>query len=136
MHCFVILCKLLKWWDWLLHYYLFLGNFILLVFTNSVFSKEEDYSLEKKVYKYCGVELSYANFKEYIENHGFCFINTLWLEQVLMEFYSDTCPACKRMEPVWNRLSCEAKKLFPELKFAKVWNRIMKWNDRLKEIII
>ena len=119
-----------------MHYYLFSGICILLAFTNSVFSKEEDYSLEKKVYKYCGVELSYANFKEYIENHGFCLINALWLEQVLMEFYSDTCPACKRMEPVWNRLSCEAKKLFPELKFAKVWNRIMKWNDRLKEIII
>lgn len=39
-----------------------------------------------------------------------------------MEFYSDTCPACKRMEPVWNRLSCEAKKAFPELIFAKVSN--------------
>ena len=22
------------------------------------------------MYKYCGVELSYANFKEYIESHG------------------------------------------------------------------
>ena len=36
----------------------------------SVFASEEDYSLEKKHYKYCGVELSYASFKEYIESHG------------------------------------------------------------------
>ena len=76
----------------------------------SVLASEEDYSLEKKNYRYCGVELSYANFKEYIESH----------EQVLVEFYSDTCPACKRMEPVWNRLSCEAKKEFPGLYFAKI----------------
>lgn len=37
---------------------------------HSVFASEEDYSLEKKHYKYCGVELSYASFKEYIESHG------------------------------------------------------------------
>ncbi len=42
------------------------------------------------------------------------------IEQVIVEFYSDTCPACKRMEPVWNRISCEAKTEFPELRFAKV----------------
>ena len=42
------------------------------------------------------------------------------IDQVIVEFYSDTCPACKRMEPVWNRISCEAKKEFPELRFAKV----------------
>ena len=40
-------------------------------------------------------------------------------DQVIVEFYSDTCPACKRMEPVWNRVSCEAKKEFPGLTFAK-----------------
>lgn len=39
-------------------------------FQCSVFAAEEDYSLEKKVYKYCGVELSYASFTEYIEKHG------------------------------------------------------------------
>lgn len=35
-----------------------------------ILASDEDYSLEKKQYRYCGVELSYANFKEYIENHG------------------------------------------------------------------
>ena len=40
--------------------------------------------------------------------------------QVLVEFYSETCPACKRLEPVWNRISCEVKKEFPGLVFAKV----------------
>ena len=88
--------------------------------TSSVLASEEDYSLEKKNYRYCGVELSYANFKEYIESHGENWKSALHLEQVLVEFYSDTCPACKRMEPVWNRLSCEAKKEFPGLYFAKV----------------
>lgn len=76
----------------------------------SVYASEEDYSVEKKNYKYCGVELSYSNFKEYIESH----------EQVLVEFYSETCPACKRLEPVWNRISCEVKKEFPGLVFAKI----------------
>lgn len=44
----------------------------------------------------------------------------LGIDQVIVEFYSDTCPACKRLEPVWNRISCEAKTEFPELRFAKV----------------
>lgn len=90
-----------------------------------MFAAEEDYSLERKTYKYCGVELSYASFTEYIEKHGNCLSLLLFVEAVIVEFYSETCPACRRMEPHWNRLSCEAKKLWPELKFAKVYSFLL-----------
>lgn len=33
------------------------------------------------------------------------------------------------MEPIWNRLSCEAKKLFPEVKFARVGDRALFYNQ-------
>lgn len=43
-------------------------------------ASEEDYSLEKKVYKYCGVELSYASFTEYIEKHGMFFVFVIYVK--------------------------------------------------------
>ena len=73
---FVILHFLaLSYTSFLMHFFIALLLIVRWPFPRSfhrcsVFASEEDYSLEKKNYKYCGVELSYSTFKSYIESHG------------------------------------------------------------------
>ena len=90
-------------------------------YLNIVFLQEKRITLSKKsniniaVWN-CHTLLSLSTLK----NMVLVFVRNWFVEQVIVEFYSDTCPACKRLEPHWNRLSCDAKKLFPDVKFARV----------------
>lgn len=92
-------------------------------------SLETDYAQERPPVKSCALELSYATFKKVIEENGKtlrvvmrrCVCNRLpRAEYVFVQFYSDTCPACKRLEPFFNQLSCDLAKEYPNLKLAKV----------------
>ena len=54
----------------------------------------------------CSVKLTDENFKSVIESNGINDINLTCIEFVFVFFYSATCPACRRFDPIWEDTSC------------------------------
>lgn len=54
----------------------------------------------------CSVKLTDENFKSIIESNGIDDINLSFIEFVFVFFYSATCPACRRFDPIWEDTSC------------------------------
>lgn len=54
----------------------------------------------------CSVKLTDANFKSVIDSNSIFDIKALSVDYVFVFFYSATCPACRRFDPIWEDTSC------------------------------